>query len=89
MLMVNLNLINKQYITKQCCIMAETHSCTLFCSCKNVDQSAAGCSPVTGGVPVTEIQVDIDQDRELERIHSIFLSHMDKLDALQGRRNKS
>ncbi|PVD18943.1 hypothetical protein C0Q70_21502 [Pomacea canaliculata] len=51
--------------------------------CKSVDPNAKGCSPVTGGVPVTDIQVDIDPDRELEKIHSLFLAHMDKLDALQ------
>ncbi|KAK7499228.1 hypothetical protein BaRGS_00009488 [Batillaria attramentaria] len=51
--------------------------------CKSVDANAPGCSPVTGGLPVTEIQVDIDPDRELEKIHSLFLAHMDKLDALQ------
>lgn len=55
-----------------------------FISCKSVDPNAKGCSPVTGGVPVTDIQVDIDPDRELEKIHSLFLAHMDKLDALQG-----
>nr|KAG5708227.1 hypothetical protein BaRGS_021161 [Batillaria attramentaria] len=52
--------------------------------CKSVDANAPGCSPVTGGLPVTEIQVDIDPDRELEKIHSLFLAHMDKLDALQA-----
>ena len=51
-----------------------------------MDASAAGCCPVTGGVPVTDIQVDIDLDRELERVHSLFLAHMDRLDALQGQK---
>lgn len=51
--------------------------------CKSVDTNATGCLPVTGGLPVTEIQVDIDSDRELEKIHSLFLTHLDKLDALQ------
>ncbi|KAK7089995.1 hypothetical protein V1264_009860 [Littorina saxatilis] len=52
--------------------------------CKSVDPNAAGCSPVTGGVPVAEIQVDIDPDRELEKVHSLFLAHMDRLDSLQA-----
>lgn len=53
-------------------------------SCKSVDVGANGCCPVTGGLPVTEIQVDIDPDRELEKIHSLFLTHMERLDAVQG-----
>ena len=51
-----------------------------------MEASAAGCCPVTGGVPVTEIQVNIDPDRELEKVHSLFLAHMDRLDALQGQK---
>ncbi|KAL3848073.1 hypothetical protein ACJMK2_018954 [Sinanodonta woodiana] len=50
--------------------------------CKAADQSSHGCTPVTGGLPVTEIQVDLDSDREVEKIHSLFLTHMDKMEAL-------
>ncbi|XP_076453641.1 ras GTPase-activating protein 3-like [Babylonia areolata] len=51
--------------------------------CKAVDPNTEGCTPVSGGVPVSDIQVDIDPDRELEKIHSLFLSHMERLDAIQ------
>ncbi|KAL8612234.1 hypothetical protein ACOMHN_028931 [Nucella lapillus] len=51
--------------------------------CKAADPNAEGCSPVSGGVLATEIQVDIDSDRELEKIHSLFLTHMEKLDTIQ------
>ncbi|KAK6195833.1 hypothetical protein SNE40_001181 [Patella caerulea] len=51
--------------------------------CKSVDIMAVGCTPVSGGLPVTEIKVNIDSDREVEKIHSLFLTNMDKLDAYQ------
>ncbi|ESP04353.1 hypothetical protein LOTGIDRAFT_170855 [Lottia gigantea] len=51
--------------------------------CKSSDVSAVGCCPVSGGLPVTEIKVAIDSDREVEKIHSLFLQHMEKLDAFQ------
>ncbi|XP_041351438.1 ras GTPase-activating protein 3-like isoform X2 [Gigantopelta aegis] len=51
--------------------------------CKLADSNAPGCSPVSGGLPVTEMQIDVDSDREVEKIHSLFLTYMDKLDALQ------
>ena len=57
----------------------------LYCSCKAVDASAEGCAPVSGGLPA-DIHMDIDTDREVERIHYHFLNNMDKLDALQGKK---
>ena len=56
----------------------------LYFSCKAVDQSSEGCEPVSGGIPVTNIKLDIDSDREVEKIHSLFLQYMEKLEALQG-----
>ncbi|XP_048246876.1 ras GTPase-activating protein 3-like isoform X3 [Haliotis rufescens] len=50
--------------------------------CKEVDLTARGCCPVSGGLPVTDIQLDIDSDREVEKIHSLFLGRMDKLDSV-------
>ncbi|XP_046555500.1 ras GTPase-activating protein 3-like [Haliotis rubra] len=50
--------------------------------CKEADLTARGCCPVSGGLPVTDIQLDIDSDREVEKIHSLFLGHMDKLDSV-------
>lgn len=43
-----------------------------------------GCSPVSGGLPITDIQVSIDSDREVEKIHSHFLTNREKLEAMQG-----
>ncbi|GFS09451.1 Ras family protein [Elysia marginata] len=51
--------------------------------CKSMEQTATGCTPVTGGLPLADIQTDIDSDREVEKIHSLFLTEIDKLDALQ------
>ncbi|OWF54600.1 ras GTPase-activating protein 3-like [Mizuhopecten yessoensis] len=51
--------------------------------CKVPDQASPGCTPVTGGLSVTDIQVNIDSDREVERIHSLYLSYMEKLEAMQ------
>ena len=56
----------------------------LLCSCKAIDASAEGCAPVSGGLPA-DIHMDIDTDREVERIHYHFLNNMEKLDALQGK----
>ena len=53
-------------------------------SCKACDPSSEGCEPVSGGIPVTNIKLDIDSDREVEKIHSLFLQYMEKLEALQG-----
>ncbi|XP_064614886.1 ras GTPase-activating protein 3-like isoform X2 [Liolophura sinensis] len=51
--------------------------------CKSFDPSAKGCTPVTGGLSVGEIKKDIDIDREIEKIHSLFLTNREKLEALQ------
>ncbi|CAL1529993.1 unnamed protein product, partial [Lymnaea stagnalis] len=51
--------------------------------CKSSEHSTPGCTPVTGGLQLTDIQADIDSDREVEKIHSLFLTEIDKLDALQ------
>ena len=42
---------------------------------------------MSGGLPA-DIHMDIDTDREVERIHYHFLNNMDKLDALQGKYRK-
>lgn len=55
-----------------------------FFSCKAHAENAPGCCPVsTTGVPV-DIKVHIDSDREMERIHSLFLSNTEKLDTLMS-----
>lgn len=51
--------------------------------CKVPQEGAPGCCPVTACVPA-DIRVCIDSDREIERMHTIFLSHMDTLDKLRG-----
>ena len=48
------------------------------------DHSHEGCTPVSGGLAITDIQVNIDSDREVEKIHSQFLSNREKLEAMQG-----
>ena len=53
-------------------------------SCKASDPSSEGCEPVSGGIPVTNIKLVIDTDREVEKIHSLFLQNMEKLEAMQG-----
>ncbi|XP_059163987.1 ras GTPase-activating protein 3-like [Physella acuta] len=52
--------------------------------CKSADHSTLGCTPVTDGLQLTDIQPDIDSDREVEKIHSLFLAEIDQLDQLQG-----
>ncbi|GFO17598.1 ras GTPase-activating protein 3 [Plakobranchus ocellatus] len=57
--------------------------------CKSYEQTTPGCSPVSGGLPLADVQADIDSDREVEKIHSLFLNEIDKLDALQANENLS
>lgn len=54
-------------------------------SCKKIESSCEGCTPVSGGLHATDIQVSIDSDREVEKIHSQFLANREKLEAMQGR----
>ncbi|MGH0142059.1 UNVERIFIED_CONTAM: hypothetical protein FKN15_075224 [Acipenser sinensis] len=50
--------------------------------CKASSDCAAGCSPCTGGLPAN-IQLNVDGDRETERIYSLFSTYMSKLDKMQ------
>uniref|UniRef100_A0A8B9JMV6 Ras GTPase-activating protein 2 n=1 Tax=Astyanax mexicanus TaxID=7994 RepID=A0A8B9JMV6_ASTMX len=50
--------------------------------CKQSIDSAPGCTPCTGGLPAN-IQLDIDGDRETERIFSLFSTYMSKLVKMQ------
>ncbi|XP_066091905.1 ras GTPase-activating protein 3 [Saccopteryx bilineata] len=50
--------------------------------CRASSDTAPGCSPCTGGLPAN-IQLDIDGDRETERIYSLFSLYMSKLEKMQ------
>ncbi|KAM3836593.1 ras GTPase-activating protein 3 isoform 2-T2 [Vipera latastei] len=50
--------------------------------CKAITDNAPGCTPCTGGLPAN-IQLDIDGDRETERIYSLFNLYMTKLEKMQ------
>ncbi|XP_019380210.1 PREDICTED: ras GTPase-activating protein 3 isoform X1 [Crocodylus porosus] len=50
--------------------------------CKATADNAPGCTPCTGGLPAN-IQLDIDGDRETERIYSLFNLYMPKLEKMQ------
>ncbi|EPQ14843.1 Ras GTPase-activating protein 3 [Myotis brandtii] len=50
--------------------------------CRASSDTAPGCSPCTGGLPAN-IQLDIDGDRETERIYSLFNLYMSKLEKMQ------
>uniref|UniRef100_A0A8C6VWR0 RAS p21 protein activator 3 n=1 Tax=Nothobranchius furzeri TaxID=105023 RepID=A0A8C6VWR0_NOTFU len=50
--------------------------------CKLSADSAPGCTPCTGGLPAN-IQLDVDGDRETERIYSLFSTYMTKLIKMQ------
>ncbi|XP_013370899.1 PREDICTED: ras GTPase-activating protein 3 isoform X2 [Chinchilla lanigera] len=50
--------------------------------CRASSDTATGCSPCTSGLPAN-IQLDIDGDRETERIYSLFSSYMGKLEKMQ------
>ncbi|CAC5393896.1 RASA3 [Mytilus coruscus] len=53
------------------------------CLCKKIESSCEGCTPVSGGLHATDIQVSIDSDREVEKIHSQFLANREKLEVMQ------
>uniref|UniRef100_A0A8D0GAW0 RAS p21 protein activator 3 n=1 Tax=Sphenodon punctatus TaxID=8508 RepID=A0A8D0GAW0_SPHPU len=50
--------------------------------CKSTADNTPGCTPCTGGLPAN-IQLDIDGDRETERIYSLFNLYMTKLEKMQ------
>ncbi|XP_037346162.2 ras GTPase-activating protein 3 isoform X1 [Pungitius pungitius] len=50
--------------------------------CKLSADTASGCTPCTGGLPAN-IQLDVDGDRETERIYSLFSTYMTKLIKMQ------
>ncbi|XP_073698002.1 ras GTPase-activating protein 3 isoform X3 [Garra rufa] len=50
--------------------------------CKLSADAAPGCTPCTGGLPAN-IQLDVDGDRETERIYSLYSTYMAKLVKMQ------
>ncbi|CAL8351075.1 unnamed protein product [Merluccius merluccius] len=50
--------------------------------CRLSADAAPGCTPCTGGLP-DNIQLDVDADRETERIYSLFSCYMSKLVKMQ------
>ncbi|CAB1327410.1 unnamed protein product, partial [Coregonus sp. 'balchen'] len=50
--------------------------------CKMSADTAPGCTPCTGGLPAN-IQLNVDGDREAERIYSLFSTYMNKLVNMQ------
>ncbi|XP_053420110.1 ras GTPase-activating protein 3 isoform X2 [Nycticebus coucang] len=51
--------------------------------CRAASDTAVGCSPCTRDLPA-DIHLDIDGDREMERVYSLFHSYMGKLEKMQG-----
>nr|XP_014345190.1 PREDICTED: ras GTPase-activating protein 3 isoform X2 [Latimeria chalumnae] len=50
--------------------------------CKATSDNALGCTPCTGRLPAN-IQLDVDGDRETERIYSLFNMYLSKLEKMQ------
>ncbi|KAG8580438.1 hypothetical protein GDO81_007304 [Engystomops pustulosus] len=50
--------------------------------CKASSESTEGCSPCTAGVPA-DVALDIDGDRECEKIYSLFSTNMPKLQKME------
>ncbi|XP_019388541.1 PREDICTED: ras GTPase-activating protein 2 isoform X2 [Crocodylus porosus] len=50
--------------------------------CKATLENTVGCTPCTAGVPA-DIQIEIDGDREMERIYSLFAISMPKLQKME------
>ncbi len=56
--------------------------CLVENSCKTSNESASGCCPVSVTTLPPDLGVHIDPDREIERIHSIFLSNRENIETL-------
>ncbi|XP_067037684.1 ras GTPase-activating protein 3-like isoform X1 [Acropora muricata] len=52
--------------------------------CKERAEKSEGCTPITEVPQPKCVNVAIDCDREMERIHSLFLVYLEKLDELQS-----
>ena len=52
-------------------------------SCKSSDSTVHGCNPVTGELPA-DIKIEVDEDREVEKIHYLFVGCEEKLNRLQS-----
>lgn len=52
--------------------------------CKERAEKSEGCTPITEVPQPKCVNVAIDCDREMERIHSLFLVYLEKLDELQN-----
>ncbi|KAJ7324836.1 hypothetical protein JRQ81_017856 [Phrynocephalus forsythii] len=50
--------------------------------CKVPSENSMGCTPCTAGVPA-DIEIEIDEDRETERIYSLFTVNMPKLQKME------
>ncbi|XP_038604818.1 ras GTPase-activating protein 2 isoform X2 [Tachyglossus aculeatus] len=50
--------------------------------CKATSESTLGCTPCTASVPA-DVQIDIDEDRETERIYSLFTLNMSKFQKME------
>nr|XP_033814354.1 ras GTPase-activating protein 2 [Geotrypetes seraphini] len=50
--------------------------------CKGISENVLGCTPCTAGAPA-DIQLDIDGDRESEKIYSLFSMSMPKLQKME------
>ncbi|KXJ20396.1 Ras GTPase-activating protein 3 [Exaiptasia diaphana] len=61
----------------------EAFVCGAWLCCKERSDKAAGCQPVTEMPQPKCVNVVIDCDREIERIHSLFLVNLEQLDELQ------
>ncbi|XP_053454666.1 ras GTPase-activating protein 2 isoform X3 [Nycticebus coucang] len=56
--------------------------------CQETSENTLGCKPCTAGIPA-DIQIDIDEDRETERIYSLFTLSFLKLQKMEGLWNYS
>ncbi|EHB02749.1 Ras GTPase-activating protein 2 [Heterocephalus glaber] len=54
----------------------------IWLCCQETSESTPGCKPCTAGVPA-DIQIDIDEDRETERIYSLFTLSLLKLQKME------
>ncbi|XP_071950386.1 ras GTPase-activating protein 3-like isoform X2 [Antedon mediterranea] len=51
--------------------------------CNSQSECQEGCTPASGSKQICLTKADVDSDREMERIHSLFLANIDKLEKMR------
>lgn len=71
-------------VQKTICFEVVNKTYYFYFSCFSPAESAEGCCDVSNE---TQLQMNIDSDRELARIHSLIVEHMDRVQSIISKLN--